>query len=200
VSCIWRGSACLQPIAGYSKRLALRNGRLSINLWAEWLTGSFARPGTERFRHPLGSCWIAAFGVWMQELRIILLHAGHAKLAGLDEATYEAFVARTAWHEWGHALSVARCSQEDIAAGRRLLDLAPDGVREGIRGANYRPNAYRHELVAETYALLIARRGASASGGRRRATSGARSTGDSVTTVGARTSQARLEETMTTLG
>lgn len=105
-----------------------------------------------------------ALGVWMQELRIILVHAGHAKLAGLDEATYEAFVARTAWHEWGHALSIVRCSQEDIAAGRRLLDLAPDGVREGIRGASYRPNDYTHELVAETYALLMARRRRKASG------------------------------------
>ncbi len=105
-----------------------------------------------------------ALGVWIPELRIILVHAGHAKLTGLDEATYEAFIARTAWYEWGHALSVVRCSQEDIAAGRRLLDLAPDGVREGIRGASYRPNEYTHELVAETYALLMARRRRKASG------------------------------------
>jgi hypothetical protein len=105
-----------------------------------------------------------ALGVWIQELRIILVHAGHAKLAGLDETTYEAFMARTAWHEWGHALSVVRCSQEDIAAGRRLLALAPDGVREGILGASYRPGDYTHELVAETYALLMARRRRKASG------------------------------------
>jgi hypothetical protein len=105
-----------------------------------------------------------ALGVWIQELRIILVRAGHPKLAGLDEATYEAFIARTAWHEWGHALSVVRCSQEDLAAGRRLLDLAPVGIREGIRDAGYRPNDYTHELVAETYALLMARRRRKASG------------------------------------
>jgi len=105
-----------------------------------------------------------ALGVWIQELRIILVHAGHTKLADLDKATYEAFIARTAWHEWGHALSVVRCSQEDIAAGRRLLDLAPVGIREGVRGAGYRSSDYTHELVAETYALLMARRQREASG------------------------------------
>ncbi len=105
-----------------------------------------------------------ALGVWIQELRIILVHAGHPKLAGLDDATYEAFIARTAWHEWGHALSIVRCSQEDVAAGHRLLDLAPDGVQEGIRRAGYRSTDYTHELVAETYALLMARRRRKASG------------------------------------
>jgi hypothetical protein len=105
-----------------------------------------------------------ALGVWIQELRIILVRADHPKLACIDETTYEAFIARTAWHEWGHALSVVRCSQEDIAAGRRLLDLAPVGIREGIRTTGYRPIDYTHELVAETYALLMARHRRKASG------------------------------------
>lgn len=99
-----------------------------------------------------------ALGVWIQELRVILVQANHPALIGLDEATYEAFIARTAWHEWGHALSVVRCSSEDVAAGRNMLDRAPDGIREAIRGADYRPSEYTHELVAETYALLMARR------------------------------------------
>lgn len=105
-----------------------------------------------------------ALGVWVQELRIVLLRAGRPELAGLDEPTFEVFVARTAWHEWAHALSVARCTSEDIAAGRRMLDLAPSGVRDGIRGAGYRSNDYTHELVAETYALLMARRRRGGSG------------------------------------
>jgi hypothetical protein len=57
-----------------------------------------------------------ALGVWIQELRIILVHAGHEKLADLDKATYEAFIARTAWHEWGHALSVARRTTSQLDA------------------------------------------------------------------------------------
>jgi hypothetical protein len=99
-----------------------------------------------------------ALGAWLQELRIILIDVGHPKLAGLDRATYEAFIMRTAWHEWGHALSVVRCSREDVTAGRKLLDLAPAGLRESIRQAGYRSGEYTHELVAETYALLLARR------------------------------------------
>jgi hypothetical protein len=105
-----------------------------------------------------------ALGVWIQELRIILIDAGHPKLAGLDQATYEAFIMRTAWHEWGHALSIVRCAQEDVAAGRKLLDLAPPGIRDGIRQAGYRSVDYTHELVAETYALLLARRRRGATG------------------------------------
>jgi hypothetical protein len=105
-----------------------------------------------------------ALGVWLQELRIILIDVGHPKLAGLNRATYEAFIMRTAWHEWGHALSVVRCSQEDVATGRKLLDLAPAGLRESIRRAGYRSVDYTHELVAETYALLLARNRRGATG------------------------------------
>jgi hypothetical protein len=72
-----------------------------------------------------------AQGVWLQELRIILIDAGHAKLVGIDRPTYEWFLARTAWHEWGHALSVAHCSQEDVAAGTRLLSLAASRRQRG---------------------------------------------------------------------
>jgi hypothetical protein len=63
-------------------------------------------------------------------------------------------IARLAWHEWGHALSLDRCSVEDVAAGSRL-ELAPEGVRENIHGARYRPKEHRHDVVAEVYAMLI---------------------------------------------
>ncbi|MFI5009907.1 MAG: hypothetical protein ACHQDY_06505 [Solirubrobacterales bacterium] len=99
-----------------------------------------------------------AVAVWIPDLRIVLLNTGHPALAGLDEPSYEEFVSHTAWHEWGHALGMTRCSPEDVAAGARLLDLAPEGVREGIRSGGYRVTEYTHELVAETYALLMARR------------------------------------------
>jgi len=105
-----------------------------------------------------------ALGVWIPKLRIVLVDVGHPRLTDLDEKSREAFIAHIAWHEWGHALSVARCTPEDVSAGERLLDLAPAGVRDVIRAAAYRPRHYTHELVAETYALLIARRRRQASG------------------------------------
>ncbi len=99
-----------------------------------------------------------ALGVWLKELKIILIRDDHPKLADLDVATREEFVARVAWHEWGHALSVARCSPEDIDQGRRLLERAPPGIRDRIREAGYRAESYTHEVIAETYALLMLRR------------------------------------------
>jgi hypothetical protein len=110
---------------------------------------------------------------WLSEEEVVrnrthtpVVDVGHPQLVGLGERTAEAFIARIAWHEWGHALSLARCSPEDVSAGSRLLELAPDGVRETIRSAAYRRRDYTHELVAEIYALLIARHRRQASGSR----------------------------------
>jgi hypothetical protein len=99
-----------------------------------------------------------ALGVWLHELQLILVDAGHGKYAGLDASSYEAVLAHVAWHEWGHALSIARSTQDDVADGRRLLDLAPAGIARFVRDAGYRPREYTHEVVAEIYAMLMARR------------------------------------------
>ena len=48
--------------------------------------------------------------------------------------------------------------QVDVADGTRLLALAPPGVREVIRTAGYRSQDYTHEVIAETYAMLMTRR------------------------------------------
>jgi hypothetical protein len=99
-----------------------------------------------------------AVGAWIQRLQVVLINERHPALDGLDGEAREAFLANVAWHEWGHALSVVRCSREDRAAGQRLLDLAPEGVRQSIRRAGYAARDYTHEVIAETYALLMARR------------------------------------------
>jgi hypothetical protein len=99
-----------------------------------------------------------AAGVWIAQLRVVLINCAHPALEDLDERTYEAMLARVAWHEWAHALSVARAGWDDVAAGARLVALAPDGIRGFIRQAGYRRGEYTHELVAEIYALLMSRR------------------------------------------
>lgn len=99
-----------------------------------------------------------AFGVWIPELRIVLVRCDHPNLTGVDPRTWEQFLARVAWHEWGHALSMGRCSTEQVAMGRRLIELAPLGIRERIRRARYRRSELTHELVADTYVLLMLRR------------------------------------------
>jgi len=99
-----------------------------------------------------------ALGVWVAALNVVLIDAGHHQHAGLDDRTYEGALVRVAWHEWAHALGVVRATADDVAEGPRLLDRAPSGVREGIRCGGYRRRDYTHELIAETYALLMARR------------------------------------------
>jgi hypothetical protein len=64
---------------------------------------------------------------------------------------------KPAWHEWGHALSIARCSDDDVRSGDRLLQLAPTTVAKVIRDAGYRHYEYTHELVANVYAALVER-------------------------------------------
>lgn len=112
-------------------------------------SGSAGLSKTERER------LASALAVWVPSLRVVVLNASHPALTGLGDVAYERFLAETAWHEWGHALSIVRCTPEDVADGRRLLDLAPTAVRKHIRSAGYGPREYTHELVAEVYALLV---------------------------------------------
>ena len=74
-----------------------------------------------------------AFGAWEPRLRVVLIRAEDPRLEGVDGATREEFLSRVAWHEWGHALSVVRCEPADVARGRELLELSPQGIRERIR-------------------------------------------------------------------
>jgi hypothetical protein len=99
-----------------------------------------------------------AVAVWLPTVRIVVFNARHQTLAGLSDPAYAQALARTAWHEWGHALSVVRCTRDDVRAGRKLLELAPTAVDDVIRGAGYRPYEYTHELVANIYAALVERK------------------------------------------
>jgi hypothetical protein len=85
----------------------------------------------------------------------VLINEMHPALLSADPATRERLLTWVAWHEWGHALSVASNAPHDLNEGERLLALAPPGIRERIRRANYPRREYIHELIAETYALLM---------------------------------------------
>lgn len=88
----------------------------------------------------------------------MVINAAHPALEDLGDRSDEAMLARVAWHEWAHALAVFRATRDDIAAGERLLELVPAGVRAFVRRGGYRRGEYTHELVAEIYALLMSRR------------------------------------------
>lgn len=100
----------------------------------------------------------AALGMWISELRIVLINERHEALTTTNQSTREALLTWVAWHEWGHALSIEGHSAHDPAEGERLLALAPDGIRERVRRAHYPRREYIHELIAETYALIMRER------------------------------------------
>lgn len=99
-----------------------------------------------------------ARGLWVPELRIVLVNAVHSDYKGLDRPSRENALARVAWHEWGHALSLHGATREDVAAGQMLLDSLPSELADTIRLAGYLRREYTHEVVAEVYALLMVRR------------------------------------------
>jgi hypothetical protein len=100
----------------------------------------------------------AALGLWVPEVRVVLINDAHPAFDGLDPASLEWDLSRVAWHEWSHALSLDRATQSDIAAGEHYLQLAPQALQRLVRAAGYRRSEYTHEVVAEIYSMLILRR------------------------------------------
>jgi hypothetical protein len=113
-------------------------------------------------RGSLGESEIArandALALWVPDLRVMLINESHSAFDGLDEPSLAYDLSRVAWHEWGHALSIDRTAEDDIAAGERYVELLPDGVAMFVRKAGYRRREYTHEVVAEIYAILMIRR------------------------------------------
>lgn len=109
-------------------------------------------PAAERQRQD------AAAGLWIPELRLVLINVAHRSFQDLDQNSLGWALARVAWHEWGHALAFHRATSEDVSRGQELLALAPPSMAENVRSADYRQREYTHEIVAEVYALLINRR------------------------------------------
>jgi hypothetical protein len=113
-------------------------------------------------RGSLGESEIArasdALALWIPDLRVMLINESHPAFDGLDEPSLAYDLSRVAWHEWGHALSIDRTAEDDIAAGERYVELLPDGVAMFVRKAGYRRREYTHEVVAEIYAILMIRR------------------------------------------
>lgn len=99
-----------------------------------------------------------ALALWVPELRVMLINDGHPAFDGLDGSTLAYDLSRVAWHEWGHALSLDRAGEEDIAAGERYVELLPEGLTKLVRQAGYRRREYTHEVIAEIYAILMIRR------------------------------------------
>lgn len=127
---------CDRPLGTYTDELLLSAGR-----------GSLPKEEIARAND--------ALALWVQELRVVLINGRHPAFDGLDRPTLTYDLSRVAWHEWGHALSIDRAGEEDIAAGQRYVALLPEGLAKLVRQAGYRRREYTHEVVAEIYAILM---------------------------------------------
>ncbi|MGA8744531.1 MAG: hypothetical protein WB507_01545 [Solirubrobacterales bacterium] len=126
-----------------------------LGTYADELLRSAGYPGLAR-RDRVGRD--RARGLWIPDLRVVLINAVHPDYDGLNPPSRENAIARVAWHEWGHALGIHRASREDVAAGSKLLDSLPKELAKTIRSADYLRREYAHEVVAEVYSLLMVRR------------------------------------------
>jgi hypothetical protein len=97
----------------------------------------------------------SALALWVPDLRVVLINESHPAFDGLDCPSFAYDLSRVAWHEWGHALSIDRAEEEDIAAGERYVALLPESLAKLVRQAGYRRREYTHEVVAEIYAILM---------------------------------------------
>lgn len=131
--------ATARPLGTYADELLRSAGYPGLDLPA--------RIGRDRAR-----------GLWIPELRVVLINAVHPDYEELDRPSRENALARVAWHEWGHALSLHGATSEDVVAGQRLLESLPSELADTIRLAGYLRREYTHEVVAEVYALLMVRR------------------------------------------
>jgi hypothetical protein len=99
-----------------------------------------------------------ALGMYTDDLRVVLINESHPAFDGLDGSTFAYDLSRVAWHEWGHALSLDRAEEGDIAAGEHYVELLPKALAQLVRQAGYRRREYTHEVVAEIYAMPMTRR------------------------------------------
>ncbi len=99
-----------------------------------------------------------ALALWVPQLRIVLINEASEAFDNVDEPSAVYNLSRIAWHEWGHALSYDRATESDISSGERYLELLPEQMARFVRLAGYRRREYTHEVVAEVYSILMARR------------------------------------------
>lgn len=101
-----------------------------------------------------------AVAVWLPDRRVVAYNGPLLLLAlsGINDSTRQAVINNIAWHEYGHALSVTRATDEMRQDGVRLLGLRPDGLRAAIDyPGTYRIRQVFDEVVANVYAMMVGR-------------------------------------------
>ena len=128
-----------------------------VDSWPEGVQNLYL---TLQQRSPVRRELDGALAVWLDDLRVVAFNGPALEQAteGLTEDGRYLAVAALAWHEYGHALSLTRSTQEQRRRGPSLLELLPARMQESI---NY-PDGYRSsqvfdEVIATVYAVMIPR-------------------------------------------
>jgi phage tail protein X len=101
-----------------------------------------------------------AAATWLNSLRTVAFNAPAVLHVAqdLDEPSRRTIVARIAWHEYGHALSVTRATCEHRECGPAFLALLPEGLRDTIDyPGRYRTSQVFDEIVATIYSVIVGR-------------------------------------------
>lgn len=101
-----------------------------------------------------------ALAAWLPDRRVVAYNGVvlPRATAGVDDSTRQAVINNIAWHEYGHALSVARASPEMRQDGVRLLGLLPEGLKTTIDyPGSYRLRQVFDEVIANVYAMMVDR-------------------------------------------
>lgn len=115
---------------------------------------------TVRALPPVASQLDGSLAVWLEGPRVVAYNAAVLRhvLTGLDPPSTRHVVERLAWHEYGHALSATRATDELRREGPRLLELLPPGIREAIDyPGSYARRQVFDEIVANVFPLLVER-------------------------------------------
>jgi hypothetical protein len=109
---------------------------------------------------PPAPALVGAAAVWLDGLRTVVFNAAllHETCLGLTDEARGELIASIAWHEYGHALSLARSTPEQRDRGEQLLARLPEGMRAAIDyPGSYRRSEVFDEIMATVYAVMIAR-------------------------------------------
>jgi phage tail protein X len=126
----------------------------------DWPDGVIDLYATLREPTPTPQELQGAAATWLNELRTVAFNAPAVLHVSrdLDEPSRRTIVARIAWHEYGHALSVTRATHEHRKRGPELLALLPEGLQETIDyPGRYRTNQVFDEIVATIYSVIVGR-------------------------------------------
>jgi hypothetical protein len=129
----------------------------AIDDWPDGLIDLYA---TLREPTPTPQELDGAAATWLNGLRTVAFNAAAVLHVArdLDEPSRRTIVARIAWHEYGHALSLTRATREHRERGPELLALLPEGLRETIDyPGRYRTSQVFDEIVATIYSVIVGR-------------------------------------------